>query len=482
MNNLIKLFKATLMLFMLLLGFNNIALAATLSPTTQTVIGTVNTALVSTSGFVATGFTGTINYTISPSLSAGLTLNKTTGVISGTPTAAKSATKYTITAKGATGSATTVVNITITSLTPTTQSINGYVGSAITATKSLTATNFSGAVTYTISPSLPAGLTMSATGVISGKPTVAQAATNYTITGKGAVSGTATTAVIITVLTPTITPASQTVSGTVGKAITATSSLRATGLSGAISYAISPTLPPAGLIFSTSNGVFSGTPTAAVSTVYTITGTGASGGTATAQINIGVVLPPPAISPATQTLTGIIGTAITPTQSFTATNFTGIVSYSITPSLPANLVMDSTTGIISGTPTATQAATTYTITATDSIGSAISSISITINNNPPNCSATPTPPLTPVEEGRRAYLRLNCYSCHGDAGLGGMGPNIVGEDGVAEVVPLGASSGMPGYNAYLCPNDITNLQAYLTALAKPGAPTFKHWWEQTPTQ
>jgi len=52
-------------------------------------------------------------YSISPALPAGLTLNKTTGVISGTPTAAKALTTYTITAHNAAGNATASVSFAV---------------------------------------------------------------------------------------------------------------------------------------------------------------------------------------------------------------------------------------------------------------------------------------------------------------------------------------------------------------------------------
>jgi sugar lactone lactonase YvrE len=52
-------------------------------------------------------------YSISPALPAGLTLNTQTGVISGTPTAAATATDYTITATNATGSSQAILNLSV---------------------------------------------------------------------------------------------------------------------------------------------------------------------------------------------------------------------------------------------------------------------------------------------------------------------------------------------------------------------------------
>ena len=58
------------------------------------------------------------------------------------------------------------------------------------------------------------------------------------------------------------------------------------------------------------------------------------------------------------------GAAITATRAYTATGFTGAVSYVASPALPAGLTLNPTTGVISGAPAAVQAATAYTITAT----------------------------------------------------------------------------------------------------------------------
>ncbi|MCC7277957.1 MAG: IPTL-CTERM sorting domain-containing protein, partial [Chromatiaceae bacterium] len=78
---------------------------------------------------------------------------------------------------------------------------SGQVGTAITATTAYTASGFSGAVSYAISPTLPTGLSLSSTtGVISGTPTTTQTTANFTVTATGATSGTATATVSITIL------------------------------------------------------------------------------------------------------------------------------------------------------------------------------------------------------------------------------------------------------------------------------------------
>ena len=62
-----------------------------------------------------------------------------------------------------------------------------------------------------------------------------------------------------------------------------------------------------------------------------------------------------------------------------------VVTWSVSPSLPNGLSIDSSTGEISGTPTdLSTTPVTYTITATNSGGSASTTIDITINDIPPS--------------------------------------------------------------------------------------------------
>jgi hypothetical protein len=53
-----------------------------------------------------------------------------------------------------------------------------------------------------------------------------------------------------------------------------------------------------------------------------------------------------------------------------------VVSYSVSPALPAGLTLNTSTGIISGTPTTLTEASNYTITATNTGGSTTASLSI----------------------------------------------------------------------------------------------------------
>lgn len=267
------------------------------------------------------------------------------------------------------------------SISPATQTVTATVGTAITATTAYTDAEFTRTKSFSIVPSLPAGLSFNATtGVVSGTPTAAQARTVHTVTASdGVVAATATITLTVTGSTA-LSPTPQVVMARVGTAITATTAYTVTGLGTSRTFTVSPTLP-AGLAIASATGVISGTPTAtSATTAYTVT---ASDGTssATARVSITVLAvgaTAPSITPATQTVTGSVGTAITPTRSFSDTDFGGVKEFSISPALPAGLVLNTVTGIISGTPTAAQAAATHTITAQDGSVSATATVTVTI--------------------------------------------------------------------------------------------------------
>src|SRR4051812_36126081 len=69
-------------------------------------------------------------------------------------------------------------------------------------------------------------------------------------------------------------------------------------------------------------------------------------------------------------------------------------SYAISPSLPAGLSFNVTTGVISGTPTAISPATDYTVTATNSGGSTTVTLTITVNDAPPSGLSYSSNPAT----------------------------------------------------------------------------------------
>jgi len=132
-------------------------------------------------------FTGdaATSYSISPALPTGLMLNTSTGVISGTPSAASAAAGYTVTVTNACGSTTADVNITVNALPSITTTFAENSGTTaddgkVCAGASVTITA-SGATTYAWSPATDLNQTTGA--VVTSTPTTDR---TYTITGTDA--------------------------------------------------------------------------------------------------------------------------------------------------------------------------------------------------------------------------------------------------------------------------------------------------------
>jgi prepilin-type N-terminal cleavage/methylation domain-containing protein len=159
-------------------SYNLADYTGSITPETLTVSGYTGEAITATS--VSTSeFVEPFSWSVtSGSLPAGLVLNTSTGVVTGTPTATAVDQEVVITltdANGITGAQTHTYNFEAApSVSPTTATINGEEGSAITPT-SVTATGFAEPYTWAVSSgSLPAGLSLdAANGIISGTPTSA---------------------------------------------------------------------------------------------------------------------------------------------------------------------------------------------------------------------------------------------------------------------------------------------------------------------
>ena len=97
-------------------------------------------------------------------------------------------------------------------------------------------------------------------------------------------------------------------------------------------------------------------------------------------------------------------------------------------------------------------------------------------------SAAGAATLNATGEGRRAFLKLNCYGCHGMNASGGMGPNIQhAESGdLNEAVLQGEDAGMPSFSKYVTATDITNLKAYLASIGSAAEPKWVDWWNAYP--
>lgn len=336
---------------------------------------------------LAPAVTGTVtSYSAAPALPAGLSINSSTGQITGTPTAPAAA-SYTVTASNSGGSTTFNLSITV---VPTAPSGLSYPQAGTltvgTAMSPLSPTVTGTVTTYSIAPSLPAGLTIDATtGVIAGTPTGASAATSYVVTAQNA-GGSTTFSLSLSVL-PTPPSALSYPSPLTLVVNVATPPITAT-VTGLVSgFSVSPALPQ-GLSLNPTTGTISGTPSVIGARAdYFVTATNSVGAT-TFALSIAVVIPPPSNLSYDSPQIYIEGTLITPlTPQVTGT----VTKYSVVPALPAGLSLNQNTGIISGKPTTPTPARFYEIHAQNSSGLASFSLWLGVLDAPPSGLSYPSP-------------------------------------------------------------------------------------------
>ena len=115
-------------------------------------------------------------------------------------------------------------------------------------------------------------------------------------------------------------------------------------------------------------------------------------------------LPPSALSYTPSSASGTVGTAITSLNpSVTGT----VTSYSVNPDLPLGLTLSTSSGVISGTPSAASALDTYTVTATNGTGSTTATVTIEVAAAPVGSTfagAYPGASMTDVAPNGLTYL------------------------------------------------------------------------------
>lgn len=313
---------------------------------------------------VATGGVASYSYAVTAgALPAGLTL-AADGTLSGVPTAGGTF-NLTVSATDAnafTGSQTysLVINAPTVTLTPATLP-NASQGLAYSA--ALTATGGVGPYTFTVSGTLPAGLSLSSSGVLSGTPSAAGSNTFSIIatdsgTGTGPYQGTRSYTVV-TAAGPSI---DQTTLPAAQAGVAYAASLTASGGTAPYSFTVSSGALPAGVSLS-SGGAFSGTPTSSGTFNITVQVSDSNAVTSSQALALSVNSPTLAMTPAAGTLQATYATAYSAT--FAATGGTAPYTYAVSGTLPAGVSLSASSGVLSGT--ATQSGTfAFAVTVTDS--------------------------------------------------------------------------------------------------------------------
>jgi hypothetical protein len=313
--------------------------AITSANSTGFVVGAAGTFAVTATGFPASTLSET------GTLPTGVTFNTVTGALSGTPASGQQG-SYPImfTAHNGIG-ADFVQNFTLTvGLAPAITSLNNAtftVGASGTFT--VTATGFP-APTFSETGTLPAGVSLSSAGVLSGTPGAATGkAYSITITAQNGISPNASQTFTLTVdQAPAITSGN---SATFAVGTAGTFTVAASGFP-APTFGESGPLP-SGVSLNTTTGVLSGTPATGTQGSYPITITAQNGVTpnATQSFTLTVGLSPAITSANNATFTvGTSGTFTVTAAGFPAPTF------SETGTLPTGVTLNSTTGVLSGTP------------------------------------------------------------------------------------------------------------------------------------
>ncbi len=316
----------------------------------------------------------------SGSLPSGLTMDSS-GLVTGTP-ATGTGGLYPLTAQATNvaGTVTESVQLTVNEAPAFTSSAPpaAVVGSAYTFT--FTASGFP-APTFSITGTLPSGLSLdSSTGVLSGTPAAGSGGTYSLVAHATNSTSTADQSVVLDVNEAPAFTGPPPPDATVGQAYSY--QFQAGGIPAA-TYSFTSGSLPSGLTMDAS-GLVTGTPATGTGGLYPLTVQAANlVGSVTESVQLTVDEAPAFTSPAPPA--AVVGSAYTFT--FTASGFPA-PTFSITGTLPSGLSLDSSTGVLSGTPAAGSGGT-YSLVAhaTNSTSTADQNVELMVDKAPSITSA-----------------------------------------------------------------------------------------------
>jgi hypothetical protein len=261
---------------------------------------------------------------------------------------------------------------------------DGEVGVAYSVTPSLSGTTGPYAWSVT-NGSLLTGLTInSATGTVSGQPT-ASGSFSFTLVATDALSGTSTQSETVNIVAAPTVGVSAVQGGEVNVPYSATPTV--SGGTGPYAWSVANGSLPTGLAIDPTTGAITGTPSAAGPDTFTVTATDFDGQSVGQGVTLVIDADP---SIATASLPdGQVGAPYN--QSVVGADGTGPYAWSVSiGSLPTGLALDSTTGAITGTPSAA-GPDTFTVTLTDADGQTASegyAVAVAV-------APAPAPPVAP---------------------------------------------------------------------------------------
>ena len=338
-------------------------------------------------------------WSVSPPLPANLSLDTTTGAITGTP-ATQGTTSHTFTLRDTSASQPVeqTLNLTIDPpLSVTSSSLpDGSIGAAYN--QPVQTVGGIGALTFSIvlpgTGTLPQTLSLNTTtGIISGTPTAPAGTFPFTVRVADT-GGQQDTQALSLRINPSSPPQITTTSlpgGTVGQAYI--QRVQASGGIGTLAWSVSAGSLPVSLILDPSGptgGTISGTPSSGGTSNFTVRVTDSLGQTDTQNLSI-------TVTPFSITTTSLPDGSISQAYSQPVQTIGGTapLTFNIVPpgTLPPGLNLNPTTGVISGVPVVPTGTSSFTVRVADAGGrDATQALSITINLlNPPNITTTTLP-------------------------------------------------------------------------------------------
>lgn len=367
----------------------------TLAPAAGTLVAPYNTAFAQS--FATGGGIGPYTYALTGALPAGLSFAGDT--ISGVPTATGSfSIAITATDTGSTGAGSPfsitqnyVIDVPPPSIVVDPTTLPGSTA-GLFYSQTLSATGGASPYTFSVSAgSLPTGLVLSSGGVLSGTIT-ASGSFSFTVTALDTHGQSGSRAYTIVVAAPamTLNPASLP-GGTAGVAYS-----QALSIAGGLApYSITQTgALPTGMTFDASTLSFTGVPTQSGSFNLSVTVVDSTLGTPASVTNaysLVIGLPSLTLSPAAGALPAAVG-GVPYIQTFSASGGVAPYTYAVVAGvLPAGLMLNSSTGVLSGNPTATGMAS-FSIQATDSTSGSAATVvqAYTLAVSAPSISIGPT--------------------------------------------------------------------------------------------
>jgi outer membrane autotransporter protein len=345
-----------------------VAAAPTISVNPASVPDGLQGLAYATQTITASGGTAPYAYSVTAgALPVGLTLSSG-GALGGTPTSS-GAFSFTITATDANnyaGSRAYTMNVTPASTISVGPPSLPDGNEDLPYAQTIVASGGTGPYTFVVTAgALPAGVTLTAGGALSGTPT-GNGIFNFTVTATDSLGFTGSQAYALDITAaPTIVLNPAGLPGGLEDQPYATQSITASGGTSAYSYAVTGGALPAGLTLG-NDGTLSGTPTASGTFNFTVTATDANGYTGSRAYSIPITAAPTiTVNPAT--LPAASQNLAYASQTFVAAGGNGPYSFATTGgSLPAGMTL-ATDGTFSGTPTAS-GSFSFTVAATDANG------------------------------------------------------------------------------------------------------------------